>query len=96
MTLRHPHDCARCGGRIRPGEEFAAVDILDPDGEIQQLLCPECARELRKFLEDRDENEDAGGDNSENGDGDRNGNGDADEHGDGATEPSETRDDNSI
>jgi hypothetical protein len=50
MTLRHPHNCTRCDARIHPGEEFAAVDILDPDGEIQTLLCPACATDLREFL----------------------------------------------
>ncbi|ESS11265.1 MAG: hypothetical protein A07HR60_01317 [uncultured archaeon A07HR60] len=92
MTLRHPHDCARCGGRIRPGEEFAAVDVLDPDGEIQELLCPGCARELREFLGTQDEGGYADGDDSGNG----NANADGDQYGDGASGSGETRDDNSV
>lgn len=55
MTLRRPHDCVRCGSRIEPGEEFAAVDVLDPDGELQVLLCPPCGRDLRAFLDDGSE-----------------------------------------
>lgn len=51
MTLREPHDCVRCGERIDPGEEFAAVDVLDPQGELQVLLCPACGRGLRSFLD---------------------------------------------
>ncbi len=59
MTLRQPHDCTRCDARIHPGEEFAAVDVLDPDGEIQTLLCPACATALREFLDVSDDAADA-------------------------------------
>ena len=96
MTLRHPHDCARCGGRIRPGEEFAAVDILDPDGEIQQLLCPGCAQELREFLGGQDGDDGGSGDGNGNGNGNGSANADGDKQGDRATEPGETQDDNSV
>lgn len=50
MTLRRPHDCVRCGTTIEPDEEFAAVDVLDPAGELQVLLCPACGEDLRAFL----------------------------------------------
>jgi hypothetical protein len=51
VTLRRPHDCVRCGETIDPGEEFGAVDVLDPVGELQVLLCVDCAEALRTFLE---------------------------------------------
>ncbi|GAB3412238.1 hypothetical protein GCM10027435_04700 [Haloparvum alkalitolerans] len=51
MTLVRPHDCVRCGATIRPGEEFGAVDVLDPDGDLEVLLCPDCAAALRRFLD---------------------------------------------
>ncbi|WP_280537615.1 hypothetical protein [Halopenitus sp. POP-27] len=50
MTLRRSHDCVRCGTSIDPGEEFGAVDVLDPVGELQVLLCVDCAADLRAFL----------------------------------------------
>lgn len=50
MTLRRPHDCRRCGSPIEPGETFAAVDVLDADGELRALLCPDCGRALRRFV----------------------------------------------
>ncbi|SDY55172.1 hypothetical protein [Halopenitus persicus] len=50
MTLRRPHDCVRCGKTIDPGEEFGAVDVLDPAGELRVLLCVDCAEALRTFL----------------------------------------------
>ena len=49
--LRRPHDCARCGATIRPGDEYAAVDALDPEGDLNVLLCVECARAFRDFLD---------------------------------------------
>jgi len=51
VTLRRPHDCARCGARIGPDAEFAAVDVLDPDGELSVLLCRDCAAALRRFVD---------------------------------------------
>ncbi|WP_176696708.1 hypothetical protein [Haloparvum sedimenti] len=51
MTLVRPHDCVRCGVTIQPGEEFGAVDVLDPDGDLEVLLCPDCAAALRRFLD---------------------------------------------
>lgn len=51
MTLRRPHDCVRCGSTIRPNEEFSAVDVLDPEGELQVLLCVDCGAALRGFLD---------------------------------------------
>ncbi|WP_157744197.1 hypothetical protein [Halopenitus persicus] len=51
MTLRRSHDCIRCGTPIDPGDEFGAVDVLDPDGELQVLVCVDCAAALRAFLE---------------------------------------------
>lgn len=51
MTLRRPHDCRRCGATIRPGEVFTAVDALDADGELRVLLCADCGRALRRFVD---------------------------------------------
>ncbi|WP_092816534.1 hypothetical protein [Halopenitus malekzadehii] len=51
MTLRRSHDCVRCGTSIDPGEEFGAVDVLDPVGELQVLVCVDCAADLRAFLD---------------------------------------------
>ncbi|GAB6879910.1 hypothetical protein JCM17823_21840 [Halorubrum gandharaense] len=51
MTLRRTHDCVRCGRAITPGDEFAAVDVLDPDGELRVLLCVGCGGDLRAFLD---------------------------------------------
>lgn len=51
MTLRQPHDCVRCGSAISPDDEFAAVDVLDPDGELHVLLCVTCSSDLRAFLD---------------------------------------------
>ncbi|MFC4357625.1 hypothetical protein ACFO0N_06635 [Halobium salinum] len=51
MTLRRPHDCRRCGCRIEPDDTFAAVDVLDADGELRALLCPDCGRALREFVD---------------------------------------------
>jgi len=50
VTLRRPHDCVRCGRTITPDDEFAAVDVLDPDGDLQVLLCTDCGDDLRGFL----------------------------------------------
>ena len=49
--LRRPHDCVRCGRTIAPGEEYGAVDVLDPEGDLRVLLCPACAGDLRAFLD---------------------------------------------
>lgn len=49
--LREAHDCDRCGATIRPGEEYAAVDGIAPDGDVRALLCPGCAAALRRFLD---------------------------------------------
>ncbi|WP_158237351.1 hypothetical protein [Halegenticoccus soli] len=45
------HACYRCGSRVHPARDaYAAVDVLDADGELKVLLCRECGRELRSFL----------------------------------------------
>jgi hypothetical protein len=49
-VLQRPHDCVRCGETIEPGAEYGAVDVLDPDGELQVLLCVDCSVDLRAFL----------------------------------------------
>lgn len=49
--LRNPHECDRCGTTIRPGDEYAAVDGIAPDGEIRALLCVSCAGSLSRFLD---------------------------------------------
>jgi len=46
-----PHSCYRCDGTIEPGDLYGAIDVLDPDGELQVLLCRRCAAALRDFLE---------------------------------------------
>jgi hypothetical protein len=50
-VLRRPHDCVRCDATIDPGEEYGAVDVLDPEGDLAVLLCVDCARDLRAFLD---------------------------------------------
>ena len=49
--LRNPHECDRCGTTIRPGDEYAAVDGIAPDGEIRALLCVSCSDALSRFLD---------------------------------------------
>ena len=49
--LRRPHECVRCGRTIRPGEEYGAVDVLDPQGDLRVLLCRSCAAAHRAFLD---------------------------------------------
>ena len=49
--LQRAHDCDRCGARIRPGDEYAAVDGITPDGDLRVLLCPACAADLSRFLD---------------------------------------------
>ena len=49
--LRRPHDCDRCGAVVSPGEEYAAVDGIAPDGEVRALLCAPCAAALSGFLD---------------------------------------------
>ena len=50
MAVR-PHPCYRCGAEIPAGEPFAAVDLLDPEGELSIMLCQDCAATLRAFLD---------------------------------------------
>jgi len=50
-VLRNPHECDRCGTTIRPGDEYAAVDGIAPDGEIRALLCASCSGALSRFLD---------------------------------------------
>ncbi|WP_435062484.1 hypothetical protein [Halobaculum sp. EA56] len=49
--LRNPHDCDRCGATIRPGDEYAALDGITPDGDLRTLLCASCSRALSRFLD---------------------------------------------
>ncbi|UIO99536.1 hypothetical protein Hbl1158_13565 [Halobaculum sp. CBA1158] len=49
--LRRAHDCDRCGASIRPGDEYAAIDGIAPDGDLRVLLCRSCARDLSAFLD---------------------------------------------
>lgn len=49
--LRDKHACDRCGDPIRPGEEYAAVDGVTPDGDLRVLLCVPCADALSRFLD---------------------------------------------
>ncbi|MFC7069530.1 hypothetical protein [Halobaculum lipolyticum] len=49
--LRRSHDCDRCGAPIAPGDEYAAVDGIAPDGELRVLLCARCAAALSRFLD---------------------------------------------
>lgn len=51
MTLRRTHACDRCGDPVGPGDVFAAVDLLDAEGRSKVLLCPDCGRALRGFLD---------------------------------------------
>lgn len=50
--LRNTHDCDRCGGVIRPGDEYAAVDGITPEGDLRALLCHRCAAALSRFLDE--------------------------------------------
>jgi hypothetical protein len=49
--LRRTHQCDRCGTAIEPGDVYAAIDGVDPDGELRVLLCRSCGRRLRAFLD---------------------------------------------
>ncbi|MFC7096882.1 hypothetical protein [Halobaculum marinum] len=49
--LRRTHECDRCGADIAPGDEYAAVDGIAPDGEIRVLLCAACAVDFSRFLD---------------------------------------------
>jgi hypothetical protein len=49
-VLRREHECDRCDDPIRPGEEYAAIDGITPDGDLRMLLCRPCAAALSRFL----------------------------------------------
>ncbi|WP_164974633.1 hypothetical protein [Halegenticoccus tardaugens] len=45
------HACRRCGARFHPARDvYAAVDVMDAQGDLKVLLCRDCARALRGFL----------------------------------------------
>jgi hypothetical protein len=54
VPLRRTHPCDRCGAPIDPGDRFAAVDVLDADGRSKLLLCVDCGRAFRAFVDDGD------------------------------------------
>ena len=50
--VRRTHSCRRCGAAIDPGDVYSAVDVLDAEGRLRELLCRECGADLRSFVTD--------------------------------------------
>ncbi len=48
--VRRTHSCRRCGAAIDPGDVYSAVDVLDAEGRLRELLCRDCGADLRLFL----------------------------------------------
>lgn len=49
-VVRRTHYCRRCGAAIDPGDVYAAVDVLDAEGRLRELLCRACGADLRAFV----------------------------------------------
>ena len=50
MVVRS-HECPRCGDDISPGDLYSVLDLLDAEGELHVILCPDCGADLRAFLD---------------------------------------------
>ncbi|WP_372911461.1 hypothetical protein [Salinigranum sp.] len=48
--VRRTHYCRRCGAAIDPGDVYSAVDVLDAEGRLRELLCRACGADLRAFV----------------------------------------------
>jgi hypothetical protein len=49
-VVRRTHYCRRCGTAIDPGDVYSAVDVLDAEGRLRELLCHACGTDLRAFV----------------------------------------------
>jgi hypothetical protein len=59
-VVRRTHYCRRCGAAIDPGDVYSAVDVLDAEGRLRELLCRRCGGDLRAFLDEETASESGG------------------------------------